>query len=117
MSTLSTAAPMNWAENKKISNKKLTGIWERYTSFADTQAANRTLWFFVSLMIHGVLFLPIPAVLMYYYDAPIAVLVVTMVCFFTNFIAGMGGAGIRTIILCFVASIFLNMAMIVAMFF
>ena len=71
------------------------------------------MWFLVSLMMQGVLFLPIPAVLMYYFDAPIVVLGITMVLFFANIIAGMGGSGIRTVLSFFAASVIIHLAMLV----
>lgn len=64
-------------------------------SYSDTQAKNQTLWFFVSLILQGVFFLPIPAVLMFYYVAPIIVLVITLLLYFANIIAGMGGSGMH----------------------
>jgi len=111
MATLKTLAPVNFAGNHtEIFN---TTLWTKYLAYADSQANNRTLWFFISLMVHGVLLLPVPAVLMYYFNAPVAVLAVTMSCFFANLIANMGGAGIRTTLLCFWGSLLIHMAMIV----
>ncbi|WP_448697540.1 hypothetical protein ACFGVR_12675 [Mucilaginibacter sp. AW1-3] len=106
-----------WSNTQDSSIKQSFNLWTWYTAFADGQAANRTLWFFISLMVQGVVLLPIPAVLIYYYNAPITVLFITMVCFFTSFIANMGGAGIRTTLLCFAVSIMLHVGMIAAVLF
>lgn len=110
MATLHTTAP-TWASHSE--SYKLN-LWTKYLTYADSQKDNRTLWFFISLMVHGVVFLPIPAVLMFYYNASILVLVTTMVCFFTNFIANMGGAGIRTTLFCFAASTIIHIIMVLA---
>ena len=101
----------NWA-TPKTNQLTTPTLWSKWLAFADTQAPNKTLWFLVSLMLQGVLFLPIPAVLMYYFDAPLAVLAVTMVLFFGNVIAGMGGSGIRTLLNFFAASVIIHLAML-----
>ena len=65
-----------------------------------------------SLVSQGVLFLPVPAFLLYYYNAPIVVLVVTLVLFFANIIAGMGGSGIRTLLGFFAFSVLVHITML-----
>ncbi|MFD0795598.1 hypothetical protein ACFQZX_18395 [Mucilaginibacter litoreus] len=94
------------ANNNSFSINKLT-------AWADKQAPNRTMWFMVSLIAQGVLFLPVPAVLLYYFDAPLAVLAVTLGLFFSNIIAGMGGASIRTLLALFAVSILAHLTMVV----
>jgi len=64
-------------------------------------------------MIHATVFLPLPILLIGYFNAPIAVLGVTMVSFFANFVANMGGSGIRTTLSCFFASIIIHVDMTV----
>ena len=91
---------------------KRPGIDRRILAFADSQAPYKTAWFLFSLIAQGVLILPIPAVLMFYYQAPVAILGVTMVLFFSNIIAGMGGLGIRVIMLLFAASFVTHLLMI-----
>jgi hypothetical protein len=113
MATLKTIAPATWintANHTADSNYSLNLV-ARFNHFADSQKQSHTLWFFLVLMVHGVLFLPLPAVLSYYYDAPVVVLAVTMICFFTNLIANMGGAGIRATLLFFGGSILLHVLM------
>lgn len=78
----------------------------------ESQAERITLWFLVSLVFQGVFFLPIPAALIYYAGAPVAVLAVTLTLFFANIIAGMGGAGIKTLLWLFASSIFIHLLMI-----
>ncbi|MET3980248.1 hypothetical protein ABIB62_002411 [Mucilaginibacter sp. UYP25] len=90
-----------------------TALWKSWLTLADSQAPNKTMWFLVSLMLQGVLLLPIPAVLIYYFNAPLAVLAVTMALFFGNIIAGMGGSGIRTLLNFFAASVIIHLAMLI----
>lgn len=118
MSTLNTASNPTWGNHAEDHSESYAlNLWGKYLAYADSQKENRTLWFFISLMVHGVLFLPIPAVLMFYYNAPITVLIITMVCFFANFIANMGGADIRTTLFCFAASVIIHIVMVLAVVF
>jgi len=113
MASLKTLAPATWAlQPQTADNNNKANLRTKFSQFADGQKENRTLWFFINLVVHGVLFLPLPAVLMYYFDAPGAVLAITMCCFFTNLIANMGGAGIRSTMLLFFASITIHLLMI-----
>ena len=57
-------------------------------------------------------FLPIPAVLIYYFGAPILCVIVTMGFFFTNVILGMSGASIRTLIAFFALSVIVHLLML-----
>src|ERR1700748_1097574 len=102
MATLTTQT--NW-QNPSIDQSKPRSLWGRWLTIADAEAPRKTLWFFISLISQGVLFLPIPALLMYYFNAPIAVLSISLILFFANFIAGMGGSNIRTTLSLFVISI------------
>jgi hypothetical protein len=111
MATLKTIAPLTWNNAPEQDINTQFNLWAKFTHFADSQKSNHTLWFFVVLVVHGVFFLPLPAVLMYYFEAPIVVLAITMICFFTNLIATMGGAGIRTALFVFAASIALHILM------
>lgn len=113
MATIKAMAPANWAAETETTTENIS-LWTKYLAFVDGQKANRTLWFFISLMVHGVILLPVPAVLMYYFNAPVIVLAVTMACFFTNLIANMGGAGIRTTITSFIISVAIHAALILA---
>src|ERR1700712_1904487 len=86
--------------------------WANLLAMADHQADNKTIWFFFSLIFQGVLFLPIPAVLMFYYNASIIVLPITFGLYLANIIVGMGGSGIRVVIGLFVFSVLLNLGML-----
>jgi hypothetical protein len=113
MATLKTISTSNWATDTHT-NTQHTTLKDRFNAFADSQKDRQTLWFMVSLIFMGVMILPVPAVLMYYFNAPIIVLGVTMFCFFANIIANMGGEGIRTTIFFFAASVLIHLAMILA---
>lgn len=112
MATLKTTIDANWAHTDNVTAQEIT-LWQRYLAYADKQAGNRTLWFFITLLVHGVLILALPAVLIYYYNAPVWILGITMTCFFANLIANMGGAGIRTTLSFFYASVLIHLIMIV----
>ncbi|RFZ89945.1 hypothetical protein D0C36_23915 [Mucilaginibacter conchicola] len=98
----------NWAP-ATINN---TSALNKLATWADKQAPNRTMWFMVALIAQGVLFLPLPAVLLYYFNAPVLILAVTLGLFFSNIIAGMGGAGIRTLLAFFAVSILANLTLL-----
>jgi hypothetical protein len=110
MVTLKLNAPQWAAETEAQKNN--TNLWNKWLVIADSQTPNKTMWFLVSLIAQGVLFLPIPAALMYYYNAPIIVLAVTMILFFANIIASMGGSGIRTVLAFFAISVLLHLLML-----
>lgn len=113
MNTIKINSPAQWAVETAVTNPPLT-FWDRYTNFTNGQAKNRTAWFVVSLLAQGVLFLPIPALLLYYFNAPIFVLGISLSLFFANIIAGMGGSGIRAMISLFAISIAVHIIMLVA---
>jgi len=86
--------------------------WASLLSIADHQAEHKTIWFFFSLVFQGVLFLPIPAVLMFYYNASIVVLPITFGLYLANIIVGMGGSNIRVVIGLFLFSVLVNLGML-----
>jgi len=91
---------------------KETHIWTNLLAVADHQSEHKTIWFLFSLIFQGVLCLPIPAVLMYYYHAPIIVLPITFGLYLANIIVGMGGMGIRVVIGALLFSILVNLGML-----
>lgn len=111
MATIKTITPHFVSDNKPATLH--FNLWDKFNEFADAQKSKQTLWFFLVLMVHGVIFLPIPAVLSYYFDGSAAVLAITMICFFANLIANMAGAGIRTVLRLFAASFLIHLAMII----
>ncbi|AYL96752.1 hypothetical protein [Mucilaginibacter celer] len=105
-----TAANTNTSSTSAKKNKQSN--WNKLMAYVDSQAPNRTGWFMFALLSQGVLFLPIPALLLYYFSAPIIVLAITLVLFFANIIAGMGGSGIRTLLGLFALSILVHITML-----
>lgn len=94
-------------------DKKAT-LWNRFIDFVSGQQQNHTLWFFIILMVNGVLVLPVPAVLIYYFNAPVWVLGVTMLSFFANLIVNMGGESAKTTLIFFFGSLAIHLVMILA---
>ncbi len=113
MATIKTTLPQQWASDQTTSNSQAT-LWSKFAAFADSQKPNRTLWFFINLIVHGVFILPLPVVLIYYFGAPTAILGVTMILFFVNIVASMGGSGMRSILALFATSIAVNLLLILA---
>ncbi|MCR8559598.1 hypothetical protein KXD93_18210 [Mucilaginibacter sp. BJC16-A38] len=112
MATIKISSTKNW--NVDTANQvQHSSIWNKFTNMADSQADNKTLWFVVSLIAQGVLFLPVPAILIYYYNAPVLIVVATLALFFANVIAGMGGAGIRTLLTLFFASVIAHLLILI----
>lgn len=103
---------INTLVHLNVSEQRTTNTWEKILAIADNQASNKTFWFLISLIFQGVLFLPIPAVLMYYYDAPTIVLPVTFGLYLGNIIVGMGGSGIRVTLGFITLSIIVNLTML-----
>ena len=110
MDSIKLPVSSHWKTDMPAENNKT--LWGKFIAFADAQAGSRTMWFLLSLIVQGVFFLPVPAILMFYFNAPIVVLLVTLTMFFANVILGMGGATIRTLILCFALSVILHLAML-----
>lgn len=110
---------METAINTNISWKTPTAttsinnnIWVKWLAWADSQAASKTLWYMVSLIAQGVLFLPLPAALIYFYNAPVMILAITLILYFANIIAGMGGSNIRTTLTLFAVSVIIHLSML-----
>jgi len=110
MATLKTTFASSWAPTHSTTSS--VSWLAKFNHFADSQAQNRTLWFFVNLVVHGVFILPLPVVLIYYFNAPVVIILATMTCFFMNIIANMGGAGIRTTIGLFAISLLVHVGMV-----
>jgi hypothetical protein len=87
-------------------------IWNKLLTTLDSQDGNKTLWYIVSMIAQGVLFLPVPAAMIYYFNAPLFLLPITLFLFFGNIIAGMGGAGIRVILSLFIISSIIHLGLV-----
>jgi hypothetical protein len=110
MNTIELNSSLNLTKEEEA--VKHESIVKRFAKFAESQHDKRLAWFMISLLAQSVLILPIPAALMYYYDAPIWVLVVTVLTFFANIIAGMGGSRINALIFLAGFSTLIHLAMI-----
>lgn len=111
MATL-TSAHSSWANTGTQTND--TTLYAKWLNFTDSQKKNRTFWFLLSLISQGVLFLPIPATLIFYYNAPVYIIAITLTLFFANVISGMGGSSIRTMMSLFALSVIIHLVMLAA---
>jgi len=102
-------APVNWEHTK--TQKANKNIWNKWIAFTSNQKPHKTFWFLFSLIFQGVFFLPLPAALAFYYGAPEYIVAITLILFFANVIAGMGGLGIRTMLNLFALSILVHLAL------
>lgn len=97
---------------KATARPRPNSLIRKWNTFMESQSERKTLWFLISLVFQGVFLLPLPAALIYYFNASVLVLAVTLTLFFANIIAGMGGAGIRTLLWLFAASIVVHLLML-----
>lgn len=113
MNTIELNPTAELADKEVIAASK-TSLYNRFNKFAESQAKNRAGWFMASLLWQGVLCLPVPAFLLYYYNAPIWVLFITVLLFFINLVAGMAGTKTTTVLGLLIAGTLVNLAMVVA---
>lgn len=72
------------------------GVWKKYVAFVDSQESNTMLWWLGSLMLHGCLLVPLTFLYVYHMDGPsMPFLFISLISFFINVVANMGGAGFR----------------------
>jgi len=107
-------SPVSWANETTVQNNTVK-TESKWTTFVNSQKNYVTAWFLISLIVQGVFFLPIPAVLIFSFNAPAYILVFTLGLFFANIIAGMSGAGVKAIITLFATSVIVH-ALLVAIF-
>jgi len=112
MDTLKLQPTISESHIKTI--EKTYPIAARLRAFIESQKDNRLAWFMISLLAQAVLILPIPAVLIYYYNASETILAITLGLFFANIIAGMGGSKTRVIILLIALNTVVHVVMILA---
>jgi hypothetical protein len=101
--------------NQTESQSKAIRSENKLIAFINSQQKNETAWFLVSMIVQGIFFLPIPAVLVFSFNAPAYILIFTLGLFFANIIAGMSSAGAKAIIYLFAASIVVH-AVLLAIF-
>lgn len=101
------------ASNKASSiSNSTTKCTNKLDAFFKSQAKYTTAWFLTSLVFQGVFFLPLPVALAYYFGASAYLLIVTLLLFFANIIAGMSGAGIRVLVFILAASIVIHILLL-----
>lgn len=112
MNTIELPSPVDNVNAETI-EKPYAG-YGQFKAFVEGQKDKRLGWFMIGLLAQAVLILPIPAALIYYYDASVYVLIVTMVLFFANIIAGMGGSKVSVLMLLVALNIIVHTVMICA---
>jgi hypothetical protein len=92
-------APTEWIVEQAIQEqKKGSNIYNKLIVFADNQTKNMTSLFSISLVAQCVLFLPLPALLMFHYHEAVTIIAIVITLFFANIIACIGGQGMRSIV-------------------
>ena len=86
--------------------------WNRWTAFTKNHEKDRMQWFVIAFIVQAVFCLPLPAALIYYYNASPLCLVVTVLLFFVNLTAGFCGARIRSILSLTIISLAVNLLML-----
>jgi hypothetical protein len=104
-------AHTSW-DSQAESQSKTARPGSKLTAFINSQAKNETGWFLISLMVQGIFFLPLPAVLIYSFNAPAYILVFSLSLFFANIIAGMSSAGAKAIIYLFAISVVVHLLLL-----
>lgn len=102
---------IDWIDKNEIT-LRVTQPENKLAVFLNNQKKNTTAWFLISMMVQGIFFLPLPAVLIYKFNAPDFILIFTLGLFFANIIAGMSNAGVKTIIYLFAAGIAVNLLLL-----
>jgi hypothetical protein len=89
-------------------------LWTKYLNFADGQKENRLAWFLVSIILHATVLVPLTFMLVYSLGGyVIPCLAASMVIFFANIVANMGGASTRATIFLFGFSLLIHATILV----
>jgi hypothetical protein len=111
MATIKIQSKAAWTNEQATTNLNILTKW---LTLIDSQAERKTMWFMISLVFQGVFFLPLPAMLIYYFNAPTIILAITLGLFFANIITGMSGSGIRTTLNLFAISVAVHLLLLIA---
>ena len=103
--------PVNLAD-EKLPGVSSPTIHEKYLAFVRREDKDKTVWFILALVLQGTLILPVPAILLFYYNAPIYVLVITLITYFPNLITAMTGASLRVTLAIFICCLVINWGML-----
>ena len=103
--------PINPSDEKLPARSSQT-VHEKYLAFVRREDKDKTVWFILAMVLQGTLILPVPAILLFYYNAPIYVLVITLLTYFPNLITAMTGSGLRVTLAIFIGSLLINWGML-----
>ena len=103
--------PINFTDEKPSGGSSPT-IHEKYLAFVRRENKDKTVWFVLAMVLQGTLILPVPAILLFYYNAPIYVLAITLLTYFPNLITAMTGSGLRVTLAIFAGSLLINWGML-----
>ncbi len=110
MATIKIQSKAAWTNKQATTTSNILTKW---FTLVDSQAERKTMWFMIALVFQGVFFLPLPAMLIYYFNAPTIILAVTLGLFFANIITGMSGSSIRTMLNLFAISIVAHLLLLI----
>lgn len=108
METLKLNAPVN---NAARQNNKT--IYNNVIPFVNSDAQEKAIWFMVSMFFHGVILMPLPSLLIYFYGAPILVQIIGLGLFFSNIIVGISGYSLRLLISVLAISVSTHLFMLI----
>jgi hypothetical protein len=95
------------------SSEQSSGFWAKYAAYAKTQEPNAVAWWVGSLFIHGGILVPLTFLLVYTLEGPTPLFLgISLICFFVNFIANMGGASFKFTFNSFVFSLLVHIVMV-----
>jgi hypothetical protein len=112
MNTIELNSPVGLVNQEVV--EKSESFYKRFNRFVESQSKNRAGWFMGSLLWQGVLCLPVPAFLIFYYHAPIWILIVTVLLFFANLVAGMCGSKINVLMNLLIGGTLLHIALVLS---
>ncbi|MXV52474.1 hypothetical protein GS399_15975 [Pedobacter sp. HMF7647] len=114
MITLKSIQNVSW-EQQEVAPSYITTLYNRYIIFADTQKSLHTVWWMISLLAHSCVLVPLTFLFVYSFHGPVVpFLGASLVLFFSNIIANMGGASTRFTIFIFFLSLAAHIAMVAA---
>jgi hypothetical protein len=103
--------PIN-PSDEKLSGGSSQTVHEKYLAFVRRENKDKTVWFVLAMALQGLLILPVPAILLFYYNAPVYVLAITLLTYFPNLITAMSGSGLRVTLAIFFGSLLINWGML-----
>jgi hypothetical protein len=96
MATIKIQNPPYWTD-QPATPKHDSGTWNELVAFARNKSTHQEHWLKISLTAQAILFLPLAALLLVSYQAPLVATVAVFALFIANIFAGLAGSGIRAI--------------------